>query len=58
MYVYDALTKVKSDIQRRRRNQRIEYAVGHALVVGGTGLLAVTVGFFVWLGVLLGLNLV
>jgi hypothetical protein len=44
MYVYDALSKVRSDIEKRKRNQDIKVA----LKAGGLGLIASVIGVIVW----------
>ena len=49
MYVYDALSKVRSDIEKRKRNHKI----AEVAKAGGLGLLATALGFFVWLGLLI-----
>lgn len=54
MYVYDALSKVRSDIEKRKKIARLKAA----LVAGGLGTLATALGFFLWLGLILMWQLV
>lgn len=49
MFVYDALTKMRSQIAKRKRQQQIKEALKYGLI----GLVATALGFFVWLGLLI-----
>lgn len=50
MYVYDALSKVRSDIKKRQRMCQIKQALKFSAIALG----ATVLGFFVWLGLLIG----
>lgn len=49
MFVYDAMTRMKNNIEKRERRRNIMYA----LKAGGFAFLATGLGFFVWLGLLM-----
>lgn len=50
MFVYDALSKVRSDIEKRKKKSQIRYA----LKAGGLGLLATAVGVIIWFWFIIG----